>query len=188
MDVYQHCPSLSSPRFLLRQTTLEDRDDLLLVYSDPAAVPIFNSDNCTGDFHMTTPEQMENCIRFWLEEYEKRYYVRWSILHQPTGTAIGTIELFNRQSQDFYNNVGLLRLDLRSDFETADAITEMMSALLPHAFDLFSCDRVATKIPPCAAERRSALSALGFRYSPERLYGHRGASYGDYYLLEQARF
>lgn len=186
MDVYETCPQLISDRFLLRQTCLDDRDDLLKVYSDLASVPIFNSDNCTGDFYMTTPEDMENCIRFWQQEYTQRYYVRWSILDKYTGTAIGTIELFNRTAEDFYNNVGLLRLDLRSDYETASDITEIMTCLLSQAYDLFACETMATKIPECAAVRREAMEKLGFRYSAEPLYGHHGTAYGNYYICHRS--
>lgn len=186
MDVYVTCPEFSSRRFLLRQTTMADRDDLLKVYSDTAAVPIFNSDNCTGDFYMTRPEDMASCIDFWLREYAQRYYVRWSVIDRAGGCAVGTIELFNRKAEDFYNNVGLLRLDLRSDYETPDAIREILALLLPPAFGLFSCGTMATKIPPCAAARRDTLTAMGFRPGPEPLRGHNGTLYGDYYTLDQA--
>lgn len=185
MDVYETCPEFSSEHYLLRQTTMADRDDLLKVYSDTAAVPIFNSDNCTGDFYMTTPEDMENCIRFWLGEYALRYYVRWSIIDRASGCAIGTIELFHRTADDFFNHVGLLRLDLRSDYETEAAITEILSLLLPPAFGLFSCDTMATKIPACAQVRKNALCGLGFQDTPELLYGHDGRAYGDYYILKK---
>ena len=185
MDVYENCPRFCSEHFLLRQTCADDRDDLLKVYSDTAAVPIFNSDNCTGDFYITTPEDMAACIAFWQREYGLRYYVRWSILCRETGSAIGTIELFHRTAADFYNHVGLLRLDLRSDYETRDAITEILACLLPPCFDLFSCGAMATKIPACAAIRREALCAMGFRHSPEPLYGHDGTPYGDYYVLSR---
>lgn len=185
MDVYEHCPQLSSERFLLRQTRMEDRDDLLKVYSDVAAVPIFNSDNCTGDFYITTPEDMENCIRFWLGEYGQRYYVRWSIVDLSLGEAVGTIELFNRTAGDFYNDMGLLRLDLRSDYEKGESISAILGLLLPEAYELFSCDAIATKIPPCAQARKAALCAMGFRYCPEPLLGHDGTAYGDYYIIHK---
>lgn len=185
MDIYETCPRFSSSRFLLRQTCMDDWADLLKVYSDPAAVPIFNSDNCTGDFYMTKPEDMKNCIAFWLQEYGQRYYIRWSIIDLDTNCAVGTIELFHRTAQDFFNHVGLLRLDLRSDYETGEAIAEILSILLPQAFDLFTCGSIATKIPACAQVRRDTLSTLGFRPSPEKLYGHNGTAYGDYYILEQ---
>lgn len=185
MDVYVTCPEFSSHRFLLRQTRMEDWEDLLKVYSDRAAVPIFNSDNCTGDFYMTRPGDMQNCIAFWLGEYAQRYYVRWSIIDQRVNQAIGTIELFNRTAGDFFNHVGLLRLDLRSDYETEESITQILSLLLPSAYTLFSCDKIATKIPPCAQVRQKTLTRMGFRYCPELLYGHDGTGYGDYYLIHR---
>lgn len=188
MDIYESCPLLSGEHFLLRQVAMEDRDDLLKVYSDRAAVPIFNSDNCTGDFYMTRPEDMENCIDFWLREYAQRYYIRWSVVTQDTGCTVGTIELFHRTAEDYFNHVGLLRLDLRSDFETADVIADILSILLPGAFDLFSCSWMATKIPPCAEVRRDILTKLGFRSSPEKLYGHDGTAYGDYYVLHRGEW
>ena len=184
MDIYEICPQLESANFLLRQVCLEDCADLLKVYSDPAACSIFNSDNCTGDFRITKPEDMENCIRFWLDEYAMRYYIRWSIIDKATNAAVGTIELFNRTSQDFYNNVGLLRLDLRSDYETSEAISKIISMLIPCSFDLFSCTRIATKIPSCAQVRAQTLTEFGFRSSPELLYGHNGSTYGDYYIYD----
>lgn len=185
MDVYEICPQFSSDRYLLRQTSMADREDLLKVYSDRKAVPIFNSDNCTGDFYMTTPEDMANCIDFWLREYGQRYYVRWSIIDKAASCAVGTMELFNRRAEDFYDNVGLLRLDLRSDYETADAITDILSLLIPESWALFHCDWLATKIPPCAAVRADALRVMGFQACPELLYGHDGRAYGDYYILRK---
>ena len=185
MDVYEHCPELVSDRYLLRQTCLEDRDDLLKVYSDTAAVPIFNSDNCTGDFYMTTLRDMEACIYFWLSEYAQRYYVRWTIIDRADGCAVGTIELFHRTAGDFFTHMGLLRLDLRSDYETEEAITALLSLLLPPAFGFFSCETMATKIPPCAAVRRETLTRMGFRPSSEFLYGHDGTPYGYYYTLDR---
>lgn len=185
MDVFECCPSFSSSRFLLRQTCMEDCDDLLKVYSDTAAVPIFNSDNCTGDFYMTRREDMENCIRFWLQEYAMRYYVRWSILDLDTGHAVGTIELFHRTASDFFNHVGLLRLDLRSDYEREDAISQILSLFLPETFGQFSCDVIATKIPPCAQVRKDTLCKMGFKASSQLLYGHDGTPYGDYYTVHK---
>ena len=185
MDIYERCPEFTSTRFHLRQVRMEDWEDLLKVYSDPAAVPIFNSDNCTGDFYMTREEDMKACIDFWLREYGMRYYIRWSVVDRASGEAVGTIELFHRTAEDFYNHVGLLRLDLRSDYETGEAITEILSALLPQAFELFSCEWIATKIPPCAAVRRETLTGMGFCASQELLYGHDGRAYGDYYILKK---
>ncbi|MBQ8835044.1 MAG: hypothetical protein IJ001_09015 [Oscillospiraceae bacterium] len=49
MNVYETCPEVSNDRFVLRLVRESDCADLLKVYSDEAAVPLFNSDNCNGD-------------------------------------------------------------------------------------------------------------------------------------------
>lgn len=47
----------------LKQTTLEDAEELLKCYSDEEAVPFLNSDNCHGDdFHYTSIERMKQAI------------------------------------------------------------------------------------------------------------------------------
>lgn len=186
MDVYKECPVIESGRFLLRQVAVSDWQALLKVYSDLKAVPIFNADNCLFGFYITKAEDMQNTIRFWLEEYGKRYYVRWSIIDTRTIEAIGTIELFHRTAEDFYNHVGLLRLDLRSDFETETDIREILQLLLPPAFSWFGVDRVATKIVPQAENRIRAAEKLGFTAGTEPLIGHGGTKYYDYWILDRS--
>ena len=185
-DVYKHCPEFENRRYLLRLTRAEDCADLLKVYSDEKAVPLFNSDNCHGDdFHYTTMERMKQAIDFWQFSYENRYFVRWTIIDKSQNEAIGTIELFHRDSEDCFTNCGLLRMDLRSDYEKSDEITEILSLIIPETYQLFSCDKIATKAIPQAAERIAALTKLGFKPEDEKLFGHDGTEYGDYYVLER---
>ena len=109
-DVYEQIPVMESEKFLLREIEDGDADDLLKVYSDKDAVPLFNSDNCVNGFYYTSIEEMQDTIAFWKREYKNRYYVRWAIIDKNANCAIGTIELFNRKAKDYFNNCGLLRL------------------------------------------------------------------------------
>lgn len=94
---------------------------------------------------------------------------------------IGTIELFHRESEDAFGDVGLLRLDLRSDYERKEEIIKILSLLMTQAYALFDCNRMATKAIASAVERRKALEKLGFTLSQEILVGHDGTSYKDYW-------
>lgn len=108
-DVYTTCPTFSSKHFDYRQVTTKDAPDLRQVYSDTKSVPLFNSDNCGGDdFHYTTIERMTNAIDYWQEEYQLRGFVRWSILDQVTNLAIGTVEIFDRNAGDFFDDTAIL--------------------------------------------------------------------------------
>ena len=79
-EVYLNCPSFEDDKYLLRLVTKEDSEDLLEVYSDKNALPFFNSDNCHGDnFYYQTIERMNEAIDFWLDSYENKWFVRWTI-------------------------------------------------------------------------------------------------------------
>lgn len=184
MDVYKNCPSFENEHFILRYVSENDCSDLLKVYSDVKSIPFFNSDNCYGDnFHYTTEERMLEAIKYWFLEYERKGFVRWSIVTESSNQAIGTIELFHRKSNDYFTKCGLLRLDLRSDYEVEDKITSILSPILAPAFRLFHCNKIATKAIPEAKERIAALKKLGFNLSKEKLIGHDETEYDNYYVL-----
>lgn len=186
MDVYKACPSFENEHFLLRYVSTDDCLDLLKVYSDEKAVPFFNSDNCGGDnFHYTTEERMLEAIKYWFFEYDRKGFVRWSIVDKSSNQAIGTIELFHRKSNDFFSKCGLLRLDLRSDYEFENKIIDILSPILIPTFKLFHCNKIATKAIPEAKERIAALQKLGFSLSDEKLIGHDGTEYSNYYTLRR---
>lgn len=182
-DPYITCPVFEGDNYLLRLVEPADAPDLLNVYSDEKAVPLFNSDNCHGDdFHYTTLERMQGAVDFWAEAYREKWFVRWAVVDKGTQKAIGTIELFNRQAEDYFNDCGLLRLDLKSDHENGEDIHEILSLIVPPAYDLFHCKMIATKVIPAAVKRREAVERLGFTASAEALVGHDGTRYTDYYV------
>ncbi|MFT3950405.1 MAG: N-acetyltransferase [Oscillospiraceae bacterium] len=184
MNIYETCPMIENEDFLLRLVTIDDAENLLTVYSDEVAVPIFNSDNCRGDnFHYTTLARMREIIDFWIYSYNEKIFVRFSIIDKRSQTAVGTIELFNRVSQDAFNGCGIFRLDLRSDFEKSEIILSILNMIIPPAFELVHCMLIATKAIPTAAERISALNAFGFKRSAENLVGQDGTIYGDYFEI-----
>ena len=99
--IYESVPTFEDENFLLRFVRKEDAEDLLEVYGDKNALPFFNGDNCHGDnFHYTTLERMREAVDFWLESYEKKWFVRWAVVEKLSGTAVGTAELFRRESDD----------------------------------------------------------------------------------------
>lgn len=181
MNVYETCPSIENEDFMIRKLERNDAEDLLKVYSDKKAVPIFNSDNCTGDFYVTTMEDMHRMIDFWELEYQRKCYVRWSILDKNKNEVIGTIELFNRKAEDYFNDCGLLRLDVRSDYEKEKTLSSILELITLPAYEWFACKMMATKAPAFATERIKALTALGYMSSKEVINGHNGIVYGDYW-------
>lgn len=186
MNVYKNCPSFENEQFLLRLTQKDDAFDLLKVYSDVNAVPLFNSDNCHGDdFYYTTEERMRSAVDFWVEAYQKGWFVRWSIVDKSTNAVVGTIEEFHRDASDYFTDCGLLRLDLRSDYEQSEKIVSILSLVVVPSFAVFGCNMVATKALPMATERRKALLNLGFAESDSPLVGFDGTNYYSYFVMKK---
>ncbi len=184
-NVYEICPQFENEKYLLRFVSEDDYKDLLKVYSDKKAVPLFNSDNCGGDdFYYTTESRMKEAIKYWLWEYSRQGFVRWSIIDKDINKVIGTIELFHRDSNDYFTNCVLLRLDLRSDYENVKEIENILSLIIKPTFELFNCNKIATKAIPEAKERIKALSNIGFVLSQENLIGHDGTEYNHYFILK----
>lgn len=186
-NVYKYCPQFENDKFLIRLISPEDTADLLKVYSDPAAVPFFNSDNCHGDdFYYKTLERMQQAVDFWVFSYNEKYFVRWTIIDKETKEAIGTIELFHREADEHFYECGLLRLDLRSDYETVFCIKNIISLIKESTFDLLYCKIIATKAVPQATERLQALRELGFVAAEKVIIGTDGTKYGNYYILQNS--
>ena len=186
VDVYKNCPSYENEYYMLRMVNKADKIELLKVYSDEKSVPFFNSDNCGGDdFHYITEDRMEQAITYWLWEYNRQGFVRWAIVSKATNEVIGTIELFHREANDCFTNCGLLRLDIRSDYEISSEIIKILRLIIEPTYSLFDCDKIATKAITLATERILALKKLGFRPSEERLIGSDGTEYDSYFVLHQ---
>lgn len=175
-EVYDKCPAYASDHFLLRLVEQGDAEDLLRCYSDASAVRLMNADNCTSDFHYQTLDEMKDCIRFWLREYGEGLYVRFSIIDNQDGRAVGTIEMFGKTK-----NTGILRLDLCSAYERRDCILELLGLSVENFHNAFSVQHILTKAIPVATERIAALRACGF-LPAER---HAMKPHGDYYVHDK---
>lgn len=184
--VYISCPEFENKRFNLRFISINDCDDLLKVYSDKKAVPLFNSDNCGGDdFYYNTRERMEKALDYWKFEYDRKGFVRWSIIDKIERIVIGTIELFHRDSKDYFNDCGIIRLDLRSDYETKANIIDILNLIIDKTYSLFECNMIATKALSFANERIEALKELDFLQTEKKLIGHDGTAYSSYYFKRE---
>lgn len=184
MNIYESCPVLENGTFLLRAVEKEDCGDLWRVYSDKNALPFFNSDNCDGDnFYYETEERMAQALGFWKLSFENGWFVRLSIVDKAILRVIGTVELCLRASEDAFNNMGILRVDVRSDYEREDALYDIISLTAPRMEELLGCAGVLTKAPLYAVERIKALERAGFTKSEHLLIGKTGYAYDGYWTL-----
>lgn len=185
MNIYETCPTLESKQFMIRLFQDADCCDLLKVYSDKNALPFFNSDNCDGDnFYYPTKERMEEAIGFWHMSYENGWFARLSVIDKLISSVIGTVELCLRVSEDEFNNMGILRVDVRSDYEQEKALSDIFSLITPKIEEMLGCKGVLTKAPLYAIERIKAIQQVGFTKSEHLLIGKTGYAYDGYWTIK----
>ncbi|MCM1307302.1 MAG: N-acetyltransferase [Butyrivibrio sp.] len=188
MDIYEECPVLENGGYIVRLIEQGDAGDLFNVYNDKFALPFFNGDNCNGsNFYCARQEDAENTVKYWLIEYrENRGFVRFATVDKTEERAVGTIEMFRRESDDSYNGSGILRLDLKSSHERSEVIYDILSLVTEPFYDWFGCADIATKAAPYAVERIDALKSLGFVKSDEPLISRgENRAYYDYWVLKK---
>ncbi len=188
-DVYEKCPVFEDENYLLRFVEEKDVKDLLEVYSDKNALPFFNSDNCDGDnFYYPTEEKMLEAIRFWIDSYKKRWFVRLAIVDKFNSKIIGSVELFHRISDDAFNGSGVLRLDVKSECEKKEILLDILSLVINPSYELFDCEQIITKVPIYAIERISAAQEFGFIKSEHLMVGTNDRyAYNGYWTIERER-
>ena len=185
MNIYKICPTLENENFLLRLVKDEDGDDLLSVYSDKNALPFFNSDNCDGDnFYYATKERMTEALGFWNLSYKNGWFARLAIVDKTVSKVIGTIELCLRVSEDEFNNMGILRIDVRSDYEKEEVLYDIAALITPHLPEMLGCNGIITKAPIYAVERIKAIQKAGFTKSDHLLIGKNGYAYDGYWIMK----
>ncbi len=185
MNIYDKCPILENDNHLLRMVEKQDCEDLFEIYSDKNALPFFNSDNCDGDnFYYPTIERMTDAVLFWISAFENKWFARLSIVDKATSKIIGTVELCYRVSEDAFNNMGILRIDVGSAYETEDVLFDVFSLVTPQMFDLLGCSGIITKAPIYAVERIKAIQKVGFTKSQNLLIGtNDGYAYNGYWII-----
>lgn len=160
---YEKCPVYETNQFLYRMIEEKDAMDLLECYSDDTAAKLFNSDNCTSNFIYKSLEEMNNCIKFWIDQYHSKYFVRFSIIDKLYDKVIGTIEFFAKPV-DYKGiiKVGMLRLDLASKYENEETIVEILDLVNNNFYNDFQVKHIITKAIPVAKQRVAALNKEGF--------------------------
>lgn len=175
---YEQCPVYETNNYMLRIVEKNDANALLKCYSDKEVVKIANADNCTGNFHFKTIEEMNHYMDCWLYEYSKQYYVRFSIIDKKINVPIGTIEICNKGSIEYLKNVGILRLDICSSYEHEDVLNEILEVVSLHFYQDFGLENIMIKAISEASARTKALKSNGYFPVMHNIV----LPYDDYYI------
>lgn len=179
MDAFTVCPTYETEHFMIRKLEREDSEELFSCYSDWEAARFFNGDCCGDDFYYTDKEKFRECVGYWLSRYEEQDFVRWSIQDKKTQGLVGTIEVCPSLKYAVDGKrMGILRIDLRSDYERQEVLKELLDALTEHVYEDFQVASLIMKIQKEAGERQKLIREYQFVDAKEEC----NISLEDYYI------
>ena len=88
-------------------------------------------------------------------------------------------------SEDEFNNMGILRVNVRSYYEKENELYDVFSLITPKVEEWLGCKGVITKAPIYAVERIKAIQKAGFTKSEHLLIGKNGYAYDGYWTIVQ---
>lgn len=171
MNPYVECPTIKTKSFKIRLIRESDRKSLFRCYNDKRAVECMNDDNCDFSFYVDSEEKMQETIGYWINFYQKKYFVRFAIVDNATEEAVGTIEGFSSET-------GVLRVDICSEYEKACYLSELFNFARDNFYEFFGNEYIVTKAISKALERREALA--NNRWESIDTY----RDYRDYYRIK----
>ena len=179
MDVFTVCPEYETEHFKIRKLEAGDVEGLFSCYSDPEAARYFNGDCCGDDFYYTDKDKFRKCVEYWLSRYEARDFVRWSVLDKETGLLIGTLEVCPSLKYAVEGRkMGILRIDLKSEYERWPVLKELMDVLICHIYEDLEVASIIMKIQKDAGERQKLIKEYQFVDAKEEC----NISLEDYYI------
>lgn len=150
MNPYVECPAITTNSFTIRLIKDSDSESLFKCYNDKRAVEFMNDDNCDFGFYVDSEKKMQETIGYWIDFYQKQYLIRFAIVDNATGEAVGTIEGFNGET-------GVLRVDICSAYEKEYYLSELFNFAKENFYEYFGNEYIVTKAISKAKERREAL-------------------------------
>lgn len=150
MNPYIECPTITTKSFTIRLIRASDSKALFRCYHDKSAVEYMNDDNCDFGFYVDSEARMQETIGYWIDFYQKQYFVRFAIVDLATEAAVGTIE-------GFCGETGVLRVDICREYEKECYLSELFNFAREHFYALFGNEYIVTKAISKASERCAAL-------------------------------
>jgi RimJ/RimL family protein N-acetyltransferase len=158
-----NCPTYETENFLLRKLATKDFEELFSCYSDPLAAKFFNGDNCGISFYFDDKNKFKECMDYWLKAQDIHDFIRFTIVSKVYGKALGTIEICPSSKYSYKGGkVGILRLDIKSEYETKTVMEELLGILISNLYKDFKVDFLLTKAITEAYARIATLNKNNF--------------------------
>lgn len=181
INPFDKCPVYETNNLIFTKVKEEDAIDLFECYSDPITKNRMNNDNCGGVWDTRNIDAVIKGIKGWEQEFDDRFYIRWSINHKRTNKIVGTIEIAPvPNTTRFWDGVcqtGILRIDIISCLENEIVLSEILRMVSDNFHTDFDIKNIIIKATKDDGERVLALENNSFDKLKNNTF-----PYSDYYI------
>lgn len=178
---FDKCPVYETNNLMFTKVKKEDAADLFECYSDPITMSRMNNDNCGGVWDMHNIDTVIKGIKGWKQEFDDRFYIRWSVNHKKISKIIGTIEIAPiPNTTRFWDGVcqtGILRIDIISSLESEAVFSEILKMVTDNFFTDFNIKNIIIKATQDDIQRILALRNNNFDILENNSF-----PYSDYFI------
>ncbi len=165
-------PVIETKRLILRQMTMDDTDELLLIFSDPEAMKYFNV--------VFDRPRMEEWVKSNLRHQVEHGFSLWAVVLKENGEVIGNCGL-ETDTIEGEHTVGL-GFDFRRKYWNQGYAAEAARAALDHGFSHYGFETISAWIDP--ENRGSQRVAEKIGMIVERQVDRGGKQYALYVIAK----
>lgn len=147
-------PRLETERLILREMTLDDKEDIFKNFSD---------EKVTKYFFMkpfTTAEESQKIIKRAKDLFEKENGIQWGIVLKDGNTLIGTCGYETWIKENFRGELGY---DLRQSYWGKGIMSEALRAVIQYGFETLELNRIEVTTRSDNKRSINMLYRLGFK-------------------------
>ena len=151
-EVFSTFPEISTERLTLREIKQKDAESIYKILSDPEVIKYDTFDL------LTDIKQVEDLIRWFENEYQKKHAIFWGICLKNQSEVIGFCK-FEVEVPQVRADIGY---DLRSDYWNKGIMTETLNAVIEYTLNNIGVNRIEAAVSTENKGSIRVLEKLGF--------------------------
>jgi len=152
-SMFSKFPRLETSRFVLREVSMNDCEDIFDIYCDEEAVRF------QGVNAMETMEQARKSVNFFQNGFEDKKFVKWCIARKEDNRVIGVITLHEINIWHMKAEIGYM---LNRRYWNQNVMSEAGERMLKYAFNEVGFNRIEASIHPENIASIRLSEKLGF--------------------------
>lgn len=146
-------PQLETERFILRNLSFEDADDLFDYFSNDEVTKYYDLES------FVEVRQAQELIQRWNSRYLENKGFRWAITVKPDNRVIGTCGFHNWVKKYYKAEIGY---ELHPTYWRQGVMTEVIQEIMRFGFEDLGLNRIEAFIDPDNMGSRYLLEKTGF--------------------------